>query len=229
MTKNMAPAFAPSTIVGTNAFTSNHGKACVASIRSRDGLAANVAQTRIVPSMISETNIAAKAKKVASAKERLDSSEMIFSVPLEGLTVTAIRELKDCVPESTTLGTIKNTLMRRAIADTQWACAESLTKQSSIWFFVQQDDMKETVAAYKKFAKSNSREATFNGGVFEGSVYDGPGIEQVAGLPSKQELITKIAISIKAVPTKVARTIKAVPTKVGRAVKLAVADEEKSE
>jgi ribosomal protein L10 len=42
-------------------------------------------------------------------------------------------------------------------------------------------------------------------------------LEYVVSLPSKLELITKVAIGIKATPTRLARAIKAVPNKVGRA------------
>lgn len=45
----------------------------------------------------------------------------------------------------------------------------------------------------------------------------GKDLETIVSLPSKLELITKVAQGIKAVPTKVARGVKAVPSKVGRA------------
>ena len=50
----------------------------------------------------------------------------------------------------------------------------------------------------------------------------------ISKLPSKIELITKVAAGIKAVPTKVARVIKAPGEKVARAIKLAT-DEDDSE
>jgi large subunit ribosomal protein L10 len=51
----------------------------------------------------------------------------------------------------------------------------------------------------------------------EGLAYKDKAIEAVVSLPTKLELITKIAQGIKAVPTKVARGVKAVPNKLGRA------------
>jgi hypothetical protein len=56
--------------------------------------------------------------------------------------------------------------------------------------------------------------------------YDKAGVIAISKLPSKIELITKIAGSIKAVPTKVARVIKAPGEKTARAIKLAVATED---
>ena len=54
--------------------------------------------------------------------------------------------------------------------------------------------------------------------VFENTAYTGKSIEAVVNLPTKADLITKIALGIKAVPTKVARGVKAVPNKLGRAI-----------
>ena len=47
--------------------------------------------------------------------------------------------------------------------------------------------------------------------------YTGKSIDTVTSLPTKLELITKIAQGIKAVPTKVGLGVKAVPNKLGRA------------
>lgn len=174
-------------------------------------------------SMVSKTNIAAKEAKVNIIKERLAECEMIFSVPLAGLSVAEVRDLKSKLPPTTTAGTVKNTLMRRAIAESKWETAGEFTKQSSIWVFVK-DDIKGSVKAYSTFAKDLKRE-DINGGVLEGVAYDAEGIGAISELPSRKELIAKIASAIKMVPTKLGRSVNAVPTKVARAIKLAVADE----
>lgn len=65
----------------------------------------------------------------------------------------------------------------------------------------------------------------FKAGVFGGELLDGPGVVAISKLPTKQELIQRLAIALKSVPTKLGRSINLVPTKVGRVVKLAFADE----
>lgn len=175
--------------------------------------------------MGSESSIAKKALKVKAVEDALQESLLIFSVPLSGLTVKQKYTLKEKMPEGTKLITVKNTLMRRAIANTPWEAATDMTKQSSIWVFVK-DDMKNSVQTYKTYMKEISREAEIRGGVFEGEPYDSKGVDDISALPNKKELITKIAIAINAVPTKIARSINLVPTKVGRAIKLAFADED---
>lgn len=175
--------------------------------------------------MVSATSIAKKSEKIEAVKARLAESDMIFAVDLPGLTVAQVRDLKKLVPKSTTLATVKNTLMLRAIADSEWEIAGSLAKDSNIWFFVK-DEVKDSIAAYNEFLKSIKREAPVKGGVLEGVAYDVAGIAAVASLPSKKELIQQIAVGLNMVPTKLARSIKMIPTKVGRAIKLAVADED---
>lgn len=63
----------------------------------------------------------------------------------------------------------------------------------------------------------------FKSGVFGGEVLDGPGVLAISKLPTKQELMQRLAIALNSVPTKLGRSINLVPTKVGRAVKLAFA------
>lgn len=178
----------------------------------------------IGPKMAAESSIAKKAEKVKAVEDALAESLLVFAVPLSGLTVQQKYTLKEKMPEGTKMMTVKNTLMRRAIANTPWESASGLTKQSSIWVFVK-EDMKNTVKVYKDYMKEISREGEIRGGVFEGEPYDSKGVDSIAALPNKKELITKIAIAIKAVPTKIARSINLVPTKVGRVVKLAFAEE----
>lgn len=149
---------------------------------------------------------------------------MLFATDLSGLSVKEVSDLKRRLPATSTVMTVKNTLMRRAIADSKWEAAGEFSKNSSMWFFVD-EDFKGTVQTYEKFADELKREG-IKGGVFEGERVDAKGITAIAALPSKKELITQIARSIKMVPTKVGRGVKAVPSKLARAIKLAVADEE---
>lgn len=175
--------------------------------------------------MVSQTNIDRKAAKVAAVKEQLDNSQLVFAAPLDGLSVADMYQLRQKVPKTTKVMTVKNTLMRRAIAESDWEGLGDFTTQSNIWFFVG-EDVKGTVQAYEKFVVGELKKQPVKGGMMEGVVYDSEGIDTVSALPSRIELITKIAVLIKMVPTKVGRAVHAVPSKLARAVKLAVADED---
>jgi large subunit ribosomal protein L10 len=117
--------------------------------------------------------------------------------------------------------------MARAVEGTDYEVAATrLLKGANMWFFIQ-EDIGGTVSAFQTFTKENGKKESHDvlGGVIEGTVYDTDGVLAISKLPSKIELITKIAASIKAVPTKVARAIKAPGEKTARAIKLAIATE----
>eukprot|EP00173_Palmaria_palmata_P002322 Plantae.Rhodophyta-Palmaria_palmata.ctg24633.p1 GENE.Plantae.Rhodophyta-Palmaria_palmata.ctg24633~~Plantae.Rhodophyta-Palmaria_palmata.ctg24633.p1 ORF type:complete len:226 (-),score=50.45 Plantae.Rhodophyta-Palmaria_palmata.ctg24633:64-741(-) len=170
--------------------------------------------------MRSDVKLQKKVDKVAAVKERLAGAETVFQVALPGITVSQISALKGELPEGSTCATVKNTLMRRAIVDSDWSCVNELCVGSTVWFFVK-DDLKGTVEAYKKWAKKNKREDIL-GGAMDSIAYDATQMKAIAALPSKKEMIEKIAVLLKTVPTKLGRSVKAVPTQLGRAINLAV-------
>jgi len=83
--------------------------------------------------------------------------------------------------------------------------------------------------ALKKDAEKEGKNVDVKVGVLDGQVLDMAGVEALKNLPTKEELYTKIAVGVKAVPTKVALGIKAVPTKLARSISLvAELDEDKT-
>jgi large subunit ribosomal protein L10 len=175
--------------------------------------------------MRSDANLEKKVAKVARVRENLSDAEFVFSVPLPGISMKQISELKRSLPSGTTAQTVKNTLMKRAIEGTEWDVVGEICVGSSVWFFVR-EDIKASVEAFSKFVKSTKRENTINGGAMDRIVYDAAGVRAIADLPSKQELYGNIAVLIRAVPTKLATTLNLIPTKVGRAINLAFATDD---
>mmetsp|Transcript_27571 Transcript_27571/g.26427 ORF Transcript_27571/g.26427 Transcript_27571/m.26427 type:complete len:222 (-) Transcript_27571:328-993(-) len=169
-----------------------------------------------------------KLARVATVKGLLENSEMIFSVPASGLTVSEVQSLRKTLPEGSTISVIKNKLMAKAVEDTEFTSAgESLLKGANMWFFVE-EDISGTLSTYKAFLKKSAKLATHpvNGGVMEGVAYDESGIDAISKLPSKLELITRVAGGIKAVPTKLARVVNEPGSKLARAIKLATESNE---
>ena len=168
-----------------------------------------------------------KADRVAVVKELLETSEMILTVPASGLTVAEVQNLRRSLPEGTTMSVIKNKLMARAIEGTDYECAGDMLKGANMWFFID-EDISGTLKAYKAFCKDKGKKDTHPilGGAMEGVAYDVDGVEAISNLPSKIELIARIAGGIKAVPTKLARVVKEPGNKMARAIKLATEKEE---
>lgn len=169
------------------------------------------------------TSLEGKKGKVEAIKGLLETSEMIFTVSASGLKVTEVQGLRRSLPEGTTMSVIKNKLMSRAVEGTPFEAATSdMLKGANMWFFIE-EDIGGTVKAFNAFCKDKGKKESHEvlGGVIEGIAYDAAGVDAISKLPSKIELIAKIAGSIQAVTTKVARVIKAPAEKTARAIKLA--------
>merc|ERR1711966_229917 len=132
--------------------------------------------------------------------------------------------LRNGLPEGSNAICIKNTLMKKATAGTEWEGSKDLCSKSNLWFFID-EDVKGTIQSFKDWKKAvNKKDQEIKGGVLEGVLYDTKGVEAIGELPSKQELYAMIAGSVKGVGSKLASTLKeAAGQKTARAVKLAVA------
>mmetsp|Transcript_9198 Transcript_9198/g.25197 ORF Transcript_9198/g.25197 Transcript_9198/m.25197 type:complete len:249 (-) Transcript_9198:830-1576(-) len=206
------------------------------------------ADVGMVTKSTNPVNLAKKQSMVDQVQEQLENSALIFTFRADGLEVNQLRELRDAMPPNTPVTLVKNRLLKRAIeGNEKWDHLDDLLHYSNYWAFVHEDNMKPAIDAVQKFLKDTGRldkdhplgkQKGVRGGVFDGEPLDLDGIVKVSKLPTKLELITKIAVGINMVPTRlatvidkagdvtpIARGIKQVPTKVGRGIKLAKAEE----
>lgn len=161
-----------------------------------------------------------KAVILERTKKLLDTSALIITIPIEGVTKENTDLLRKNMPKATKASVVKNAILRKAIEGTQFASLKPILKQENLYLFVPEGEAKKSYDAFKAWQKEIKRtdeKFAATGGALENVLVTGPALEAVVGLPSKKDLITKIAQGIKAVPTKVAKGIKAVPDKVGRA------------
>ena len=167
-----------------------------------------------------------KAGKVVileRTKVLLQKSSLVLVVPNAGITKEQVDMLKKELPATTTASVVKNALLRKAAEGTQFSEIGVNLKDQNIFFFIPENEAKATIAGFKKWAKEVKRtDEAFapTAAAMEGQVYFAKQVETICALPTKKELIAKIAIGIKSVPTKVAKGIKAVPNKLGRAIGL---------
>ena len=168
------------------------------------------------------TTLEGKKETVAKVRELLDTSEMIITVPASGIKVSQVQDFRRSLPAGTTVKVVKNKLMSRAIEGTPYETAGAMLQGANMWFFIN-EDIGGTVKNWNTFCKSSGLLESHKilGGNIEGTNYDANGVTAISKLPSKLELIAKIAGGINAVPTKLARVVKAPGMKVARAIKLA--------
>ncbi|MBF2014546.1 MAG: 50S ribosomal protein L10 [Rivularia sp. T60_A2020_040] len=155
---------------------------------------------------------------VADLKEVLSESSLALIVDYQGLSVSEISDLRNRMrPTGTVCKRAKNTLMRIAVQeDQQWQPMTQYLQDSSVFLLVK-EDLKEAIKAYEEFQKV-TKKTEIRGGVLEGQALTVDQVKALKELPSKQELMARIAGSLNAVATKLAKGINQVPTKLAKGI-----------
>jgi large subunit ribosomal protein L10 len=180
-----------------------------------------------------------KKQIVADLKGILSESSLALVIEYQGLSVSEISDLRNRMrPTGTVCKRTKNTLMRIAVEeDEQWQPMMQYLQDSSVFLLVK-EDLKDAITAYEDFQKA-TKKTVIRGGVLEGQALSVDQVKALKDLPSKQELMariagglnsiaTKLAVGINQVPTKLATGINEVPNSLARAIK-AVSEKEGSE
>ncbi len=154
-----------------------------------------------------------KREMVTELKETLSQSQLALVIEYQGLSVAEITDLRRRMrPVGTVCKVTKNTLMRLAVeGDHNWEPMTEFLKGSSVFLLVQ-EDLKGAVKAYQDFQKA-ARKTELRGGVMEGKALSQDDVKALTELPSKEELMARLAGGIRAIPTKLAVGLNAVPTK----------------
>ena len=164
-------------------------------------------------------SLESKKQEVAEIKELLDSSHLMVVIDYQGLTVAQITDLRNRLREGGSICKItKNTLMGKAVEGNEnWQSIDPLLKGSSAFILANEENIGSAVRAYNAFVKE-SKKTELRGAVMEGELLSADQVKALADLPTKEELIAKIAGSINAITAKVARGINEVPTSLVRAI-----------
>ncbi|MEL6398766.1 MAG: 50S ribosomal protein L10 [Cyanobacteria bacterium J06626_4] len=160
-----------------------------------------------------------KKEIVAELQGLLSHSQLAIVIDYKGLSVAEISDLRNRLREKGAVCKVtKNTLMRIAVEeDDNWKPMTQFLKDSSAFLLVE-EDLGGAIKAYQSFQK-DTKKTTLRGGVMEGRALTSDDLEAITKLPTREELIARIAGAINAVPTKLAVGTKAVPTKLAVGVK----------
>ena len=159
-----------------------------------------------------------KKSIVADLKGILSESSLALVIEYQGLSVAEISDLRQRMrPTGTVCKRTKNTLMRIAVQeDEQWQPMTQYLQDSSVFLLVK-EDLKEAIKAYEEFQKA-TKKTVIRGGVLEGQALSVDEVKALKELPSKQELMARIAGSLNAVATKLAVGVNQVPTKLAKGI-----------
>ncbi len=160
-----------------------------------------------------------KRQIVTELKEILSQSQLAIVIDYQGLSVAEITELRRKMrPTGTICKRAKNTLMQIAIdGNRKWQPMTEFLTGSSVFLLVQ-EDMKGAIKAYQDFQKV-TKKTELRGGVFDGQALTEEDVKALSELPSKEELMARLAGGLKAIPTKLAVGLNAVPTQLAVGIK----------
>ena len=154
---------------------------------------------------------AQKAKQIIidEIKEKLDGAQAAVVIDYMGITVAEADAMRKTLREANVDYTVyKNTLIKRAIEGTDFApLAEVLDGPSAL--AISTEDATAPARTLNKIIK-DFKKMEFKAGVVEGTYYDKAGIEAVAEIPSRDELIAKFMGSIQSPVSKFVRTLAAI-------------------
>ena len=141
-------------------------------------------------------NLNDKKAVVAEVSAQVANAQTIAVAEYRGIEVTDLTVLRKKARESGVyLRVLKNTLVRRAVADTPFAgLADQMV--GPLIYSISADP----VAAAKvlnDFAKSNDK-LVLKGGSYAGKVLDKAGLQALASIPSRDELLSKLLYVMKA-------------------------------
>ncbi len=151
---------------------------------------------------------------IAEISESIKDAQSVVLVDYRGLTVEQDTELrKQLRAEGITYKVYKNTMMNFAFKDTDFeALAPYLEGPSAI--AISTTDATAPARVLAKFAKT-ANALEIKGGVVEGIAYDAAGIANIASIPSREELLSKLLGSIQSPITNFARVMNQLAEKGG--------------
>lgn len=153
-------------------------------------------------------NRAEKEAFVQDIRSRFQDAPLIILTDFVGSTVAETDELRRaCEPAGVRFQVVKNTLCRRALEGTEKV---ALAKHFSgnVGILLSGEDPIAAAKVFKEQAKNNKK-LQVKAGFFEGVVLDAQGVEAVAELPSREELLAKLLSTMLEAPRRVLRVIQA--------------------
>ena len=145
--------------------------------------------------MANEKIIAQKQEEVSKLAEKIKSAKLVLLTDYRGITVTDVTELRSDLRKSNTEYTvIKNNITRRALAEAGIeGLDEALIGPTAV--ILNDEEYLAPIKSVYNYVKSNDF-YKIKAGIIEGKVVSVEEIMTLAKLPSREELLSKLAGSL---------------------------------
>ncbi|UKS54431.1 50S ribosomal protein L10 [Mycoplasma feriruminatoris] len=152
---------------------------------------------------------ARKAEIVAEIVSKIKSAQGVAIAEYKHLTVAKMTELRvQALKQNIDIKVYKDSLVRRAAEELGLVDLIPFLTQQNVFIFSTEDSI-SAAKLVANFAKKNDA-LKLKAGIYEGKVVDTAGINEVASLPSKEELYSMFASSLLYPLRKVMAAINAV-------------------
>lgn len=156
-------------------------------------------------------NRSEKAVVIEEVAAKVATAQSIIVAEYRGLEVAKITTLrKQARANGVYLRVLKNTLARRAVADTPFAGLSD--KMVGPLIYGISTDPVAAAKVLSNFAKDNDK-LVVKAGAMPNAVLDAAGVKALATLPSREELLAKLMGTMQAPIAQFVRTLNEVPTK----------------
>lgn len=157
-------------------------------------------------------NIEKKQAVVAEIKENLNNAVSVILVNARGLTVAKDSELRKKLRESEIFYKVyKNTMLKFALKDSKFEpLIEYLNGPTAV--AISYNDATASARIMNK-EMGDEENFQFKAAVIDGIFYDTDGVNAIANIPPREELLAKLLGSFKSPMASFARVIKAIAEK----------------
>jgi large subunit ribosomal protein L10 len=145
-----------------------------------------------------------KAQILQHLQEVFPKSNLILLTDFTGLTVAQMRELREKIRERFGDGArymvVKNTLLRISLEKTGYDASqveEALHGPTAVLYVTEGDPIEAIKLVYNHIKENKFETFKFKGGFLEGKHFSGEQVEELAKLPSKQELYAMLVGAVQ--------------------------------
>jgi large subunit ribosomal protein L10 len=165
--------------------------------------------------------LALEGKKaiVAEVQEVISTSYSAVTAEYRGLTVAEMTALRQKARDAgVTLKVVRNTLAKRAVEGTDFACIQDTFTGPLVYAF--SHDAPGTAARlFKDFLKETGTDKLIVNSIAVGeNAYGAESLDAVAALPTKDEALASLMMVMNGPVTKLARTLNEIPSKITRVI-----------
>jgi large subunit ribosomal protein L10 len=147
-----------------------------------------------------------KQPVIAEISENIKDAASVVVVDYRGLTVAEDTELRKQLREAGVVYKVyKNTMMNFAFKDTDFEQLKDVLEGPSA-IAISKEDATAAARILAKFAKTAPK-LEIKAGVVEGTLYDAKGMQAIANVPSREELLSKLLGSLQSPITNLARVL----------------------